>query len=378
LVENFLRILVCPLDWGIGHATRCVPVIRQLLHQNHKVIVAADGRPHDFLKEYFPDLEFVRFPGFKVTYPSGNKMIMKMMLQSPDILYSIYKEHRQLKKIIRDYKVDIVISDNRFGLWSKKAYSVYITHQIMIKAPLKTQWAEILLYRAHQWFINHYQECWVPDLPGDTNLAGDLSHKWPLPANGSYIGILSRFEKNRGLQVHNNVKKAPDLLIMLSGPEPQRSVLEDIILKQLVRQEIQETVMLQGLPGKSTKTSPLPGLSLFSHLPDDEIKWLIRHSKVIICRPGYSTLMDLAMLGRNAVLLPTPGQTEQEYLAGHLSAGGLFYTMNQSEFDLDLALKAGQHLPENFDFHHDEELLETRINKLSDLICNQQNRDNNS
>ena len=361
LVKNFLRILICPLDWGIGHATRCVPVIRHLLQQKHKVIIAADGKPLDFLKEYFPELEFIRMPGFRVSYPSGNNMILKMMLQSPSILFNIYKEHRALKKILRDNNADVVISDNRFGLWSKKVFSVYLTHQLMIKATEKMKWTEPVLFRFHRWFIKHYDECWVPDLPGERNLSGDLSHQYILPKNGFYIGILSRFKKQDQLAKPADHIKSPDLLIMLSGPEPQRSILENVILKELAKQQGLQVVILQGLPGKSQESSPMPGVAVFNHLPDTEICRLISHSQVIICRPGYSSLMDLVTLGRNAVLVPTPGQTEQEYLAGYLSAGGLFCSMDQEGFDLNVALRAGQRLPASIEFQNDHSLLSDRI-----------------
>jgi predicted glycosyltransferase len=368
LVKNFLRILVCPLDWGIGHATRCVPIIRHLLEQNHEVVIAADSRPLEFLRDYFPDLEFIRMPGFRISYPSGNKMIMKMMFQAPAILSNIYKEYRHLGNIIKDNSIDVVISDNRFGLWSDKVYSVYITHQLMIKAPEKMKWAEPLLHRLHRWFISHYDECWVPDLPGENNLSGDLSHKYPFPENGFYTGILSRFDKPGKEPVPGDLDKAPELLVMLSGPEPQRTIMENIILEGLARQKDSDAVILQGLPGSYKEASPLPGVSVFNHLPDAEIRRLIRHSGVIICRPGYSTLMDLVTMGRSALLVPTPGQTEQEYLAVYLSAKGLFFRMNQEGFDIRLALKEGRQLRENVDFRNDGALLEGRIQRLKNVI----------
>jgi predicted glycosyltransferase len=371
LVKNFLRILFCPLDWGIGHATRCIPVIRHLLQQKYEVVIAADGRPFDFLREYFPNLEFICLPGFRVSYPAGNKMALKMAAQSPAILFEIYKEHRRLKKIIRDYQVDIVISDNRFGIWSKKAYSVYLTHQLLIKTPETMKWAEPWLYRAHQWLISHYNECWVPDIPGGKNLSGDLSHQHPLPKNGYYIGILSRFENAIRLVKPADDKKATELLVMLSGPEPQRTIFENVILNELALYPQQNVVILQGLPGKLHQSSPLPGVVIFNHLPDEEIGQLIGRAGVIICRPGYSTIMDLVTLGRNAILVPTPGQTEQEYLARHLSADGIFYRMDQEGFRLSLALQAGQKLVKSIDFQNDRSLLETRINNLTDGLTRQ-------
>jgi predicted glycosyltransferase len=375
LVKNFPRILFCPLDWGIGHATRCVPVIRHLLQRKYEVVIAADGRPLDFLGEYFPDLEFIRLPGFRVSYPAGNNMVLKMAAQLPSILYEIFKEHQRLKKIIKDYQVDVVISDNRFGIWSKKAFSVYLTHQLLIKAPETMKWAEPWLYRIHQWFISHYDECWVPDIPGRKNLSGDLSHQHPLPKNGHFIGILSRFENANWPDKPADGNKAPELLIMLSGPEPQRTIFENIILNELALQANQNVVILQGLPGKLHQSSPLPGVVIFNHLPDEGICRLISLAGVIICRPGYSTIMDLVTLGRNAILVPTPGQTEQEYLAGHLAADGLFHRMDQEGFRLSLALQAGQKLPKSIDFQNDRSLLELKIDELHNKLLGRNLKD---
>jgi UDP:flavonoid glycosyltransferase YjiC (YdhE family) len=339
-----------------------------LQQQRHKVIIAADGRALDFLRAYFPELEFIRMPGFRVAYPQGNNMTMKMILKSPAIFYHIYKEHRNLKKIIRDCRADVVISDNRFGLWSKQIYSVYLTHQVMIKAPEGIKWLEPKLYRLHGWFIKHYDECWIPDIPGEENLSGDLGHSYPVPQNGSFIGILSRFENMEEQAGKADRDLAPDLLIMLSGPEPQRSILESMVLKELIQHDGLKTVILQGLPGKIQEQTPNPGLSIFNHLPDPEMRRLIRKSKVIICRPGYSTIMDLAMLGRTAVLVPTPGQTEQEYLARYLSGRGLFHSMEQEGFNLGEALLAGQGLTILPGLRNDPSLLEARINGLRDRI----------
>jgi predicted glycosyltransferase len=362
LVKKISRILICPLDWGIGHATRCVPVIRQLMKNKYHVIIAADGRPFEFLKAYFPELESIRLPGFRVSYPEGKNMVMKMAWQSPAILYEIYRDHNRLQKIIRDNKIDCVISDNRFGMWSKTVYSVYITHQLMIKAPDRMKWAEHLLHRAHQWVIGHYDECWIPDIPGEKNLSGDLGHKFPLPTDGHFIGLLSRFDND--IRENNVIPKGPELLFLLSGPEPQRSIFEKIILKELELHPQQNAIILKGIPGEPEQSSTLPGVVIYNHLPDRAISHLIRSARTIICRPGYSTLMDLVTLGRNAVLVPTPGQTEQEYLAGHLSANGMFIMMEQDGFSLSAAVEAGKDLPGFIGFTNDPSLLEHAVSGL--------------
>jgi UDP-N-acetylglucosamine transferase subunit ALG13 len=298
----------------------------------------------DFLRECFPGIKFIILPGFRVTYPSKNTMILQMALQAPGILSGIWKEHRRLIKIIRERQIDVVISDNRFGLWSRSAYSIYLTHQVMIKAPGTLNWVEPILYKLHQWFINHYQECWVPDLPGEKNLSGDLAHLHPLPPNGSFIGALSRFMEMDQTTGYSSNMTGPDLLVMLSGPEPQRTMLEDLVMKDLAHHANKRTVILRGLPGQRELPAAVDGVTLYNHLKDDEISQLIKSSGIIICRAGYSTIMDLVALGRGAVLVPTPGQTEQQYLARYLSVKGEFQWMPQESFSIGNALQAGKNL----------------------------------
>jgi len=347
-----------------------VPVIKQLLDDKHEVIIAGDGRVLDFLKSYFPNLKIIILPGYHVVYPGNNKMIMKMALQLPGILLNILKEHRSLKKIVRDHNIDIVISDNRFGLWTREAFSVYITHQLMIKAPDSMLWAEPLLYRFHRWFVKQYDECWIPDLSCENNLSGDLAHKYPLPPNGSYIGILSRFSKFNSTRIDTQAKIAPDLLVLLSGPEPQRTILENIVLKDLEQHSKLKTVLLRGLPGDEAEFNTLPDLTAYNHLNDEELVRLVKSSKVIICRPGYSTIMDLFVLGRSAVLVPTPGQTEQEYLARYLSAKGFFFRISQDDFNISSTVNAAKQLPESIDLKNDMALLENRVRGLYSKLKN--------
>lgn len=352
----------------MGHATRCVPVISHLLSENHRVILAGDGSALEFLKSYFPDMECHRFPGIRIRYPSGSNMTMNLVLQLPGIVSGIIREHRYLTRLAQDYRADVVISDNRFGLWSREVYSVYITHQVMIKAPKKLKWAERLFYRLHMWVIRHYDECWIPDLPGKTNLSGDLSHLYPVPGNGSFIGILSRFGKPSAGMAFSELTPGPDLLVLISGPEPQRTIFENLIKNDPEIVHAGQVVMLRGLPGNAEQEITSDGFIIFNHLPDNELRQLILTSKMIICRPGYSTLMDLAELGRTAVLVPTPGQTEQEYLAWHLSEKGAFSCIDQDGFTLKKAIETGRNLTGLFSFRNDDSLLADRIARIGQRL----------
>lgn len=325
------KILVAPLDWGLGHATRCIPVIKELLAQEAAVVIAADGRPYDLLKREFPSLEFIRLPGFAIKYPNGDGIAWEMIRQIPKIVFVTYKEHRTLRKLIRDSQFDAIISDNRFGLFSRNVPCAYITHQVRIIMPRQFEWASQLLYRLNKFMIERYSECWIPDYRGEENLSGKLSHGDPIPRNASFIGPLTRFK------ILPDMKKEFDVLVVLSGPEPQRTALENIVMEQLKSVKL-NTLVVRGIPEKSQRIKLPESISVVSSLDSNALNAAMLTSDLIISRPGYSTVMDIAVLGCKAVLIPTPGQTEQEYLARELERKKLFCVQRQENFDLHEAL----------------------------------------
>lgn len=341
------RVLVAPLNWGLGHATRCVPIIRELIEQGYEVVIAADGYPLRFLRREFPHLEWVEFEGFKVKYADGESQVGAMLRQLPGFLQGIWREHRELKRIVEAYDIDVVVSDNRFGLWCKGVHSVYMTHQLMVKMPRGLQWMEWGVWRLHRWFIKHYDECWVPDVEGEINLSGDLSHKYPLLKNTKFIGVLSRFsrEKVEWEDVRVDAEALDlceryDVVAVLSGPEPHRtnlerqitdyglritdvnpSVLRTVPLKQGSNMSacgslVQFSMLIvQGLPADDLRLAEhKDGVDYIPHLSTGLLQWYMQEAKEIVCRSGYSSIMDLYTIGRKAHLIPTPGQTEQEYL----------------------------------------------------------------
>jgi uncharacterized protein (TIGR00661 family) len=320
------NILICPLNWGLGHASRCIPVIKILVKHKFNVVIAASGDAYHLLKKTLPDIQIIWFEDYNIKYSKGNHLFGKISLQTPKIFFRILSEHRKLKKLIRNYDIDIVISDNRFGLWNKKVKTAYITHQIQIKSSGNHKVLEWFLFKIHRFYINKFDVCWVPD-DSQVKLAGELSGN-TLPGNAKYIGILSRF----GLK-EEKVQKDFDLCVILSGPEPQRSIFEEIVLQQLQKSDFTAVVIL-GQPAEEIDTIADNRIHIFSSLPPEEIQDYIQRSEVVLARSGYSTIMDLATLGKKAILLPTPGQTEQEYLANYLSAKNIFYCTSQNGFDL--------------------------------------------
>ena len=332
-------ILICPLDWGLGHATRCIPIIHEFLKQRIKVILATDGATTNLLKKEFPNLTILPLRGYNITYSkSKSSFFFKMLSQIPKILSIIKYEKNWLKVAIREHNIDAVISDNRFGLSNKNIKSIYVTHQLFIQSG--NSFLNMLAQKINYKYINQFDECWVPDAEGALNLAGKLSHPKKMPdVPVKYLGPLSRFTKN-------DVTKENDLLIMLSGPEPQRTVFESILLQQ-IKTIHQKISFVRGLPSATdVLMSDNKLVTFYNHLPAEELSLLIQRSKLVIARAGYSTVMDLIALQQKAVLVPTPGQTEQEYLSAYLQEQQLFITKDQQNFDLPAAIKEA----ENFTF----------------------------
>jgi uncharacterized protein (TIGR00661 family) len=333
------RILIASLDWGLGHATRCIPIIYELLEQGCTIIIAADGPTEILLKSEFPQLTFLKLKGYNIQYSHRkNWLPLKILLQVPKIIGTIYHEHQWLKKAVKKNNINIIISDNRFGLYHSSIPSIYITHQLLIKTG--NRFTEKIAQHIHYYFIKKYTNCWVPDFEGNNNLAGELSHPKKSIGGVKYIGALSRFEKK------SIAEKKYDLLILLSGPEPQRSIFEKLLLDQL--QTFLGTVLfVRGLPGKGFDNIQQQNIIVKDHLTASELNEAIQQSKLVISRSGYTTIMDLVKLQQKAILVPTPGQTEQEYLARHLARQKIFYTIEQDKFMLNNALRE----VENFSFN---------------------------
>lgn len=306
------RILIAPLDWGIGHATRCVPIINALLSNHNEVIIASSGEGFAFLQKEFPKQDIFEWKSYDIRYSSSKTQILAMLLQAPKILWNIYKEHRMLKKIIEKKRIEVVISDNRFGIWSSSIECIYITHQIMIKMPPRLTIFEPLFYSLHKKIIEKFDQCWIPDIEGENNLSGDLSHKYPVPRNATFIGFLSRFKKTEYSKISQFLN-----LVLISGPEPQRTIFEKEMIKKF-KGSSDPTIIISGKP-TTQNSQKIGNITIKSHVESEELSFLLQTTPNIFCRSGYSTLMDLRILERNATLFPTPGQTEQEYLAKIIS-----------------------------------------------------------
>lgn len=336
------RVLVAPLDWGLGHASRCIPLIQELSAQGCEVWLAAEGPTATILKTEFPGLVLVELSGYHINYSvSAKGFIWRIISQIPKIRASISYENKWLKKQLTLHDFDAIISDNRFGLHTRHRPCIFITHQLTIKSPFG-RWSERILQRWNYGHINRFTGCWVPDFPGENNISGQLSHPAKKPSIPlKYIGCLSRFIKN------DTAEKKGHIIIILSGPEPQRRILENKLIDELIRYNGTADV-IRGLPSSDTILPSTNHLRFYNHLPADELNKKMTEAEFVISRTGYSTVMDIIQLQKKSILIPTPGQTEQEYLARYLQQRKIAYCLQQDDFLLNPSIERAKNFPYHF------------------------------
>jgi hypothetical protein len=354
------NILICPLEWGLGHAARMIPVARKLQERNYNVIIGTGKENQPLFRNELPGLTCIDFPGFKTGYSRFLPQYIFLLLKTPVLLYHILAEHFRLERVIQDHNIDIVISDNRFGLWNKKIKSIYVTHQPIIPLPDYLRFLEWTGTLFHRYFIKKFSLCFIPDLPGDLNLTGRLTHGVKLPGNTRFIGILSRFQERHS---GGNKFTFPHNTVILTGPEPQRGILRQKLIA-ILRLREPPTVFLEGKPDSSVKTSRSENIISYNHLPADEMQDMITGSTGIVTRPGYTSVMELISLNCSALLIPTPGQPEQEYLAKYLSAKGWFSTVSQNRLNEDTTLPSGKVPWTSEIIDESRELLEAALDEL--------------
>lgn len=304
------KIIISPLDWGLGHATRCVAIINSLLANGAEVEIAGALSHKNFFKQEFPNLTWIEAPSYNIKYPNhGWQMPFWLLKQMPAIKKVIKEENKWLSSLCEKQKYTQIISDNRFGFYNKKINSVYITHQLRIAFPAFFSMFEKLGEIRHKSIMDNFNEIWVPDYETFPGLAGKLSHPSYKSSKIKYIGPISRLFYPSST---NDIEKSIDVLALISGPEPHRSYFEKYATEYLLKTPGNHC-MVRGLPNEN-KTPDLP-FKVFNHLSANALREKILASNKVLCRSGYSTIMDLALLKANAIFIPTPGQTEQVYLA---------------------------------------------------------------
>ena len=324
------KFLICVLNWGIGHASRVIPIINLLHKYNQTVYIASDGDALIYLRREFPDLEYCELPPYNPIYQKGDSgLISKLAMQMPKFMRTIKEEHIMIERIVKEKRIDIVISDNRYGCYSNRVRSVLITHQINIQMPKMYGFMEPFINYFNWRQIKKFYRVWVPDFNDDRNITGDLSASGKIGRR--YIGQLSR------MKPIPNVEQKYDVLALVSGPEPQRSVFENILRSQLYNYH-GSSLLVRGHPEGSSEIKSFGRLHEVDFLETEALNLAIEQSGIVVSRSGYSTIMDLAALGKQAIFVPTPGQTEQITLAKTIANRGLCYYKDQKEFKIAKAL----------------------------------------
>jgi UDP:flavonoid glycosyltransferase YjiC (YdhE family) len=352
------------INWGLGHATRSAPIIRHLLERGNRIVLISHGKALTLLREMFPDCEYADILDRQVSYSHYSFMfVFKIVAQLPKMLLGWRYEHKKMQELEKRYRPDLIISEMRLGIWSKHVPSVLITHQLRFYLPPALRWAAVF----GEWFnrivFRKYRYVFVPDAEGSPNLSGVLSHKGKIAGHPKvrYIGCLSSIEKTA-----DSKEDDIDLLISISGPEPQRSRFETRVMEQVEKVPGKIWIAL-GEPGDAKdKTLDKGRIRIFSHLDRKAMAEAMLQAKYIVCRSGYSTVMELLALGKNALLVPTPGQTEQEYLADYYREQGIFHSCTQQELDLEKLpkLPGGRSLKEKIPVNRLD-----HIEKLLDSLC---------
>lgn len=327
------------LDWGLGHASRSIPIIRHLLSKDFELHIGSAGRSLDLLQHEIQikdKVQFFQIPAYAPVYKGENALLSDMLLQAPRFLKTIDQEEIWLKQQHEKADYDFIISDSRFGLHNASCKNIFISHQATILTPGKLG---LLQFFTNQWYqykyLKHFDELWIPDAQGALSISGKLAHT-DFKIKKRFIGPISRFSQSE----KESKNYSYDLLLLLSGPEPQRSFLEEKLIREIKKTNLR-TLCIQGKTEIKTQRQDA-NIEYISYLSGDALCKAILAAENIICRSGYSTIMDLIALNRNAILIPTPGQTEQEYLAKYLKEKKWFYSFTQKEFKLEKALSAAK------------------------------------
>lgn len=317
-------ILIAPLNWGLGHATRCIPIIKALQENNFTPIIASDGIALELLRKEFPYLKTLELPSYQIEYAKNGKNFKWKLIKSlPKMLEAIKEEKRIVKKWIEKHKIDGIISDNRLGVFSKKIPSVFITHQLNVMTG-NTTW---ITSKLHQHIIKKYNACWVPDINSQLNLTGKLGHLENDSLKVRYLGPLSRMHK-MALAIQY------DLMIILSGPEPQRGMLEAHLTEEVKRFD-GKVVFIKGIIESEQVKEQIENVTYYNFMKTRQLEQTFNESKKVLCRSGYTTIMDLVKLNKKAFFIPTPGQYEQIYLAEKLQEEGLVPYATQENFKIE-------------------------------------------
>lgn len=356
------RVLVCPLDWGLGHAARCVPVIKALQNSGFEVAVATGGGQASLIQKELPGISCFPLPGYDIHYSSYLPLVVGLILQSPSHVSRYFKARKHFLRIVRSYRPSVIISDNRPECFWEKAFNVYITHQLSVYLG-GSGFLEKILSHIHAKAARYFHQVWVPDMPEYPGLSGRLGH----PAHSYfrqsivYVGLLSRFTSLSPAQ-----SVLYDVCFTLSGPEPARSLWEIKIITQGKAHPDKKFALIRGTQSPLA-LKPSENFLIINQAASKEIQYIWAQSRRLVCRAGYTTLMDLWAAGRAAWIVPTPGQTEQEYLANLHRNSGRFFSLREEDFSIDAILS--KELSEPSEFTVKNEWLSAAVEALLEKVA---------
>lgn len=323
-----MKVIYGICSWGLGHATRSLPVIRKLIKENNEVTIISNGRSLELLKnEIGEDIEYFDIPDYPMLLSKNSRQFMaKSVVYWPSFIARMESGLQKLKKILENRKCNRIISDARYDIYSRKIPSFFISHQIRIMNPLRIKMFERGSEIFNLFFFKRFCGVIVPDYMDD-NLSGDLSHNLRRIDENKlyYTGALSDFKRLK-------TKKDIDYLISISGPEPQRTMLEEKLIPQINDLKGKIVVTLGKTENKDKFINK--NIETYSFLTKEKREEYLNRAKLVVSRSGYSTILDLAVIGIKALMIPTPGQIEQEYLGQYHNKKGTFYSVFQNNINL--------------------------------------------
>ncbi|MEO6189149.1 MAG: glycosyltransferase [Saprospiraceae bacterium] len=348
-------VLLTPQHWGLGHVTRTIPVISYFVNRGWKVLLASSGAGSDLLKKEFPQLAVFELPDYNILYPSKN-MYWNMAIQMYKMHRAIILEKFAIRRLCKEHEVDLLISDARLGAAQSKVPCAIITHHLHF--PLKLKFFEWCADTWMRFFYLQFNEIWIPDFENEKNLSGSLSHQFKSKKH-HYLGPLSRFKRL-------DIEQKFEVCFMLSGPEPARTKFEDLILEQFPSLQLQSAILIRG-KSDIPSIAKIPNLQIISLATSEQLNHIMSASGIIVCRSGYSTLLDLSVIRKKALLIPTPGQPEQEYLGHELHRKKIFYSIDQDNLDLAAQIPLALECSGYTDFQENENLysiLDQRVHEI--------------
>ena len=324
-----MKIVYSVCSWGLGHATRSLPMIRKLIDEGNELTIISHDRTLELLKkELGSNFEYYDIPDYPMLLSGNSRQFMaKSVIYWPNFIYRMRRGLTKVTKILKNNKYDLIISDGRYESYSRKIPSFLITHQVRILNPLRIKMFERGSEIFNLFFFKRFAGILIPDYEDEDNLSGELSHNLHRIDEKKlhYVGVLSDFKKK-------NTKKDIDYLISITGPEPQRSILQNKLLPEINNLDGKVVVTL----GKTEEKDKIKkdNVETYSFMTKEEREDILNRSKLVVSRSGYSTILDLAVIGNKALMMPTPGQTEQEYLAKYHNSKNNFYSISQDKIDL--------------------------------------------